>query len=189
MCISVCYWWETPLAIITSNHPPKEYYPEKLTFHYLQLTFSSILKSYLMFLMRLKKLTCKRKHITIKMPVRNILHPGETVRIHENKFESAGIVTSQGRTPRSYIVQMDSGIYCKNDMQLRPSHIPTPSIPQVRIVPDQNITRPVPLLRNITPLQPKIPPKPMPRTSKQPQLPHSTPPRPEENKVKKTVQV
>ena len=42
------------------------------------------------------------------------LHPGETVHIHEDKFERAGIVTGQGPTPRSYIVQTDSGTYCRN---------------------------------------------------------------------------
>ena len=106
------------------------------------------------------------------------------IRILEDKFERAGIVTGQGPTSRSYIVQMNSGIYRRNRRHLLPSHIPTPSTPQVRIVPDQNITRPVPPPRNIPPPQPKTPPKPMPRTSKQPLLPQSTPQRPEENKLK-----
>ena len=110
------------------------------------------------------------------------LHPGETVRIHEGKFERAGIVTGQGPTSRSYIVQTDSGIYHRNRRNLWPSHIPTPSVPQVRIVPDKNMSRPVPPPRNIPPPQPKTPPKSMHRTSKQPPLPQSTPTRPEENK-------
>ena len=66
--------------------------------------------------------------------------------------------------------------YRGNRRHLRPFHIPTPPIPQVRIVPDQNITRPVPPPKNILPpSQSKTPPKPMPRTLKQPPLPQSTP--------------
>jgi hypothetical protein len=111
------------------------------------------------------------------------LHPGETVRIQEDKIERTGIVTGQGQTPRSYIVQTDTGVYRRNRKHLRPSPIPTSTCPPLEIVPEQSVTPPVPPPRNRLP--PPNPPKPM---SKQPVLPQ-TPFQFEETKLKTPVKV